>query len=75
VSTRTCPLGTFQSVTGVTGETFVAFTPAAGRSGMLGLSPDQIQESAEALLAVASEARAVPARPAQDTLFEAGTAA
>jgi hypothetical protein len=75
VTSRTCPLGTFQAVTGVTGEPFVAFTPAAGRNGMLGLSPDQIRESAEALLAVASEARAVLARPVQDTLFEAGTAA
>jgi hypothetical protein len=75
VKARKCPLGTFQAVTGVTGETFVAFTPAAGRSGMLGLSPDEIRESAEALLAVATEARAVLGRPVREPLFKAGTAA
>jgi len=68
------PLGTLEAVRGVTGETFIAFTPAAGRSGMLRLSADDATEAAASLLAAALDLREVKAVPVQERLFEAGAA-
>lgn len=69
------PLGTLENVTGVTGVVFIAFKPAAGPKGMLGISPEKALETAEALTAAAREAQATAERlgrkaaAVQDALF------
>lgn len=64
---RSSPLGALETVTGADGEPFIAYTPAAGRSGMLGLTAGQARESARVLLACADE---IERAPVQLTLGE-----